>query len=99
MQLDAGVNLNAVKGNSILPAHLTGYDISLKGSVIFVSHDPIPDGDIVIIRHNLPTTATITGGFLLFALHITSQLTTLTILMSALYKPRTVVAYCLLIFG
>ena len=49
--LAPGTNLNAVKVNAELPVHLQGSGLPLKGGVKFVSHDPIPDGDIVIVSN------------------------------------------------
>lgn len=44
-----GINLNAVKGNK--PAPSGNYGFPVKGAVIFIAADPIPEGDLVIVSN------------------------------------------------
>jgi len=44
-----GTDLNAVKGNKPAPAKDFGFPV--KGAIIFISADPIPDGDLVIVSN------------------------------------------------
>jgi hypothetical protein len=55
-----GTNLDAVKKN--LPAPELDVDFLLKGGVVFESHDPIPDGDIVVVSQIFRSAVKELGG-------------------------------------
>lgn len=59
--IEPGVNLNAQKGNKEAPV-LPGCAIPLKGAVIFVGHDPIPEGDIVVVSNLFRAAVVELGG-------------------------------------
>jgi hypothetical protein len=56
-----GINLNAQKGNKEAP-QIPGCAIPLKGAVIFVGHDPIPNGDIVVVSNMFRAAVVELGG-------------------------------------
>jgi hypothetical protein len=55
-----GTNLNAVKSNLKAPALDPGFP--LKGAVIFVSHDQIPEGKIIVVSNMFRSAVKELGG-------------------------------------
>ena len=49
----AGINLNAVKGNLLLPNQFVNSGIPLRGGVTFTDYDPLPEGYDIIVVSNL----------------------------------------------
>ncbi len=62
LSLEEGKNLNCIKQNAALPSHLSGSVLPLKGGVEFVSHDEIPEGDIVIVSNLFRSAVKELGG-------------------------------------
>ncbi len=70
LSVEAGTNLNAVKGNAELPAHLQDTELPLKGGVVFIGHDRVPSGYDIVSCSNLYRAAVKECG------HDTSRLAT-----------------------
>ena len=56
-----GTNLNAVKDNLPAPASWRG-PFPLKGGVVFLGYDPIPEGDIVVVSNMYRSAVRELGG-------------------------------------
>lgn len=52
LSIEPGTNLNAVRSTAELPPHLQETGLPLKGGVVFLGHDHIPEGYDIVICSN-----------------------------------------------